>query len=306
MFERVFQDMRRQIPVDSKPCDMQEHLHKFTTETFAQFVLGESSEIFRCDQAPDKKRFVDSMKLIEAKIAHDGFLGGAHVFTSKRRFRASCSYVRKFLRGVVKRKLAQVGLDKQDKFDDPALGERYCLLNSLIQNTTDIEQVIDGLLTVLVAGTGSTAHVLTATLWLLARHPPVYNKLRRLVLETIGDEKVTPTYDQLKSLSYPRHVLNEAMRVLPPVPLNARIANVATYLPTGGGPSRHSPVFVRKDQMVIFSSWGSHRSLSTYGAYAREFRPERWEEGIKADGYIPFSLGPGACLGCKLIRSCYE
>ena len=207
MFECVFQDMRRQIPVGGKQFDIQELLHMFTTETIVSFVLGESSEVFRSNQTPDKRKFVDSMKLVEAKIAQDGFLGGAHILSSKKQFHASCSFIRNFLGGVVSLKLAQ--LDRQEKIEDPALGERYCLLNSLIQNTTDTEQVIDGLLTVLVAGTGSIAHVLSATFWLLARHPPVYNKLRRVILETVGDEKVTPTYDQLKSLSYLRHVLNE-------------------------------------------------------------------------------------------------
>lgn len=207
MFERVFQDMRRQIPVGGKQFDIQELLHRFTTETLFSFVLGESSEVFQSNQAPDKRKFVDSMKLVEAKIAQDGFLGGAHILTSKKQFHASCSFIRNFLGSVVSLKLAQV--DKQEKIKDLALGERYCLLDSLIQNTTDTEQVIDGLLTVLVAGTGSIAQVLSATFWLLARHPPVYNKLRRIILETVGDEKVMPTYDQLKSLSYLRHVLNE-------------------------------------------------------------------------------------------------
>lgn len=207
MFERVFQDMRRQIPVGGKEFDIQELLHMFTTETMFSFVLGESSEVFRSSQTPDKRKFVDSMKLVEAKIAQNGFLGGAHILTSKKQFHASCSFIRNFLGGVVGRKMAR--LDNQEKIEDPGLGERYCLLISLIQNTTDTEQVIDGLLTVLVAGTGSIAHVLSATFWLLARNPPVYNKLRRVILETVGDERATPTYLQLKSLSYLRHVLNE-------------------------------------------------------------------------------------------------
>lgn len=88
------------------------------------------------------------------------------------------------------------------------------------------------------------------------------------------------------------------MRVLPPVPFNARIANTETWLPTGGGVDRQAPVFVPKRQMIIFSSWGSHRSLSTYGPDARDFRPEHWEEGsIRGDGFIPFIMGPRACLG---------
>ena len=92
-----------------------------------------------------------------------------------------------------------------------------------------------------------------------------------------------------------------AMRVYPPVPFNARTANKDTYLPVGGGPAGDASVLVEKGQRVIFSSWGSHRSLKNFGEDAHEFRPERWDS-LNAEsltGFIPFNLGPRACPGRK-------
>lgn len=209
MYERVFQEMRQLIPMDGGSVDTQELLEMFTTETMLAFALGESSGVFRSGQTPNKREFVASMKFVEAKIAKDGFLGGAHVLASKKKFHASCSYVRKCLGDAVRQKLAQT-MDQEKKSESSPATERHCLLDSLLQNTADTEQVIDGLLRVLVAGTGSMARVLSATFWLLARHPHVYNKLRGTILETVGPVSLPPTHDQLKSLGfYLHHVLNE-------------------------------------------------------------------------------------------------
>ena len=91
------------------------------------------------------------------------------------------------------------------------------------------------------------------------------------------------------------------MRVYPLVPFNARVANKDTTLPCGGGEDGASPIFVKKGQKVVYSSWASHRSFKSFGDDAHDFRPERWEN-IKAEslGYIPFNSGPRACPGREL------
>ena len=91
------------------------------------------------------------------------------------------------------------------------------------------------------------------------------------------------------------------MRVCPPVPFNARVANQDTSLPFGGGMNGSSSVRVRKGQKVIFSTWATHRSKAIFGEDALEFRPERWEtlKGDSTLGFIPFNSGPRACPGRK-------
>lgn len=161
-------------------------------------------------------------------------------------------------------------------------------------------------------------HLLSTTFWLLARDERVYQKLRTSVIDTVGQE--LPTYDQLKSLTYLRYVFNEgqlhllvepsrpsltvpyliAMRVYPPVPFNARVANKDTTLPYGGGAEATLSILVKKGQKVVYSSWATHRSIKSFGDDAHDFRPERWVN-MKAEalGYIPFNSGPRACPGRK-------
>ena len=121
----------------------------------------------------------------------------------------------------------------------------------------------------LEAGAASVASLLSSTFWLLAREQRVVQKLRAEILNAVGNER--PTYEQLRSLKYVRDVLKEGivlfikpyfstieaniyvvLRCYPVTPLNIRVANTNTTLPTGGGPDGTSGVFLEKDQAAMF------------------------------------------------------
>ena len=55
----------------------------------------------------------------------------------------------------------------------------------------------------------------------LSRYPQIWHKLREQVLEHIGDSR-SPTYQDLKNLTYLTHTLNETLRLYPAVPYNLR------------------------------------------------------------------------------------
>jgi cytochrome P450 len=90
------------------------------------------------------------------------------------------------------------------------------------------------------------------------------------------------------------------LRLYPPVPLNNRTATKTTILPTGGGPDGHSPILVRKGELVVISQYVNSRRRNIFGPDADDFRPERWEgDELSRIGwaYFPFSGGPRQCLG---------
>jgi cytochrome P450 len=92
------------------------------------------------------------------------------------------------------------------------------------------------------------------------------------------------------------------MRLFPPVVFNAKVANKHCTLPKGGGSGRQSPVLVRKGDIVVFSTWASHRLGNQFGENPESFYPERWENlGGEIPGYIPFNMGPRVCPGRKFI-----
>lgn len=90
------------------------------------------------------------------------------------------------------------------------------------------------------------------------------------------------------------------MRLLPPIPVNARIANKDTWLPAGGGPEGKDSLLVKKGQPLVLSTWGAGRHAQNFGDDALAFRPERWDDlATDTPGFLPFLIGPRTCSGRK-------
>lgn len=109
---------------------------------------------------------------------------------------------------------------------------------------------------------------------MLPLHPDVFHKLRQAVLQDIGPDNESEELDfaKLKSCKYMQYVINETLRVFPPVPANSRVASKDTILPTGGGPNGKSPIAIRKGTPVLFVVYAMHRRTDLWGEDAMEFK----------------------------------
>ncbi len=67
-----------------------------------------------------------------------------------------------------------------------------------------------------VAGRDTTASTLTFAVYMLSQHPQVFNRLREEILTKIGPSR-RPTFDDFRDMSYLRAVINETLRLYPPV-----------------------------------------------------------------------------------------
>lgn len=96
----------------------------------------------------------------------------------------------------------------------------------------------------------------------------------------------------------------KALRLMPPVPINARFARTDTVLPHGGGSDGLSPIFVAKGSRVFYSVWAMHRLPEIWGDDAEAFRPERWMNE-KAPlrpgwGYLVSILSSPSAWNCRI------
>ena len=134
----------------------------------------------------------------------------------------------------------------------------------------------------------TSASVLTWTLFLLAQHPAVMHELMNELDRVLAG--APPTREQLPQLTFLENVINESMRILPPVPFTIRAAQRDLAM---------GPVEVPKNTRVLCSHYLTHHMPELYPEPER-FRPERWQS-IEPNQYeyMPFSAGPRVCIGAS-------
>src|SRR6202167_2796754 len=150
------------------------------------------------------------------------------------------------------------------------------------------KELIDEVLTLIVAGHETTAAALTWTWYLISQHP---DTAARLQTEADACSDGTLGLDAAESLQFTHQVLQEALRLYPPGWLITRRTLEADEL---GGYS----IAPRTD--VFISPYMLHRHPA-FWSEPEEFRPERFA-GADAEerhrfAYIPFAVGPRHCIG---------
>ena len=151
------------------------------------------------------------------------------------------------------------------------------------------EQIRNEALTLVLAGHETTAYTLTWTLYLLSQNPDIAEKLQDEIDSTIGNR--LPTLADLKNLSYAGNVINEGMRLFPPVWSVARQSQEKTQL---------GDYAIGKYATAVIPIWAVHHDERWYPD-AMSFEPERWSderaEAVPRYAYLPFGGGPRICIG---------
>lgn len=146
----------------------------------------------------------------------------------------------------------------------------------------------DQVLTLLLAGHETTATALTWTCVLLCAHPQVQDRLRSEVGK-LGER--TPEFADLANLPFTRMVLQEAMRLFPPIWIIERRAVGEDVI---GG------CRIPAGATLALSQYVTHRHPAFWDDPERfdpeRFRPER-AAGRPRYAYFPFGGGPRACVG---------
>jgi cytochrome P450 len=150
------------------------------------------------------------------------------------------------------------------------------------------KELIDEVLTLIVAGHETTAAALTWAWYLISQHPGVQAQLQAEA-DAAGDGQLG--LDAAESLKFTHQVLQEALRLYPPGWLLTRRTIEADEL---GG----YPIAPRTD--VFISPYTLHRHPA-FWSDPEEFKPERFAGADAAErhrfSYIPFAVGPRHCIG---------
>lgn len=150
----------------------------------------------------------------------------------------------------------------------------------------------DELVTILLAGHETTASTLSWTWYLLARHPEAAQAMHAEAVKVLGDR--VPGYQDVARLHYTTMVIQEAMRLYPPVWGLPRKAL---------GPDEIGGYLIPAGADVMICPYTLHRHEG-FWADPDQFQPERFEAAVAGHAhryaYIPFGAGPRVCVGSHL------
>lgn len=150
-------------------------------------------------------------------------------------------------------------------------------------------QVRDEVMTMLLAGSETTSLALGWTWYALSEHPEVERRLYAELAEVLGGR--LPTVEDLPRLKYTLNVLQESMRLYPPVWSIFRKALVDGDI---GG------YYVPAKASVVVSPYAMHRHPD-YWKEPERFDPERFTSETSGRRsrytYLPFGGGQHHCIG---------
>ncbi|WP_426958070.1 cytochrome P450 [Muricoccus radiodurans] len=149
--------------------------------------------------------------------------------------------------------------------------------------------VLDEVAMLLLAGSETAANALAWTFFLLASHPDWIRLVREELDAVLGP--AAPEVAQLTSLVNTRAVIQEAMRLYPPVAVLSRQPAAA---------DRIRRWTLKPGDTLLCIPWLLHRHEEIWEA-PHAFRPERFlpenAKRIPRFAYLPFGLGPRVCAG---------
>ncbi len=161
----------------------------------------------------------------------------------------------------------------------------------------------DELVTMLLAGHDTTALTLTYTFYLLSEHPEARERVEREATAATADGP--PDAADAREMTATERVLNEAMRLYPPVYTMFREPKLDVKL---------SEYRIPEGSALMLPQWAVHRSPRWYDD-PDAFDPGRWRPERRSDrprfAFFPFGGGPRHCIGkalslleAKLIIAC--
>lgn len=181
----------------------------------------------------------------------------------------------------------QIITARRAQLNADAEAQRTDMLSVLIRAGMDDNLIRDQLMTMLIAGHDTSTASLAWALMLLAKHPDAQARAREEIDGVLGD--AAPNAENFDQMPYLTQVINETLRLYPPIHLGSRIANEdldyqGYRIPAG--------------TRVLYSIYLTQRHPD-YWQDPHTFNPERFAPGQKHEPYSFLAFGGGRrnCVG---------
>lgn len=296
----------------TQPFNLAERISHFTFDFMSDMAFGGGSEMLRDGDKDNTWHLLESGLPTAMVLSHVPWLGKYYIKLPAigeglKKFRTFCQE-----RAMLRRSQGSLSKDLFHYLIDEAGLERHT------SPPTFAEVASDGVLAI-VAGSDTTATTLSSLFLSLLSHPQTYYRLQAEV-----DSFFPPGEDLLSTahhphMSYLNAVINETLRLFPPV-----LSGSQRGVPRGGDGKFVGPYFLPEGTNAFVHTYSLHRDPRNFSPSPDTFWPERWlkpEERAALPSFdsrsldkfpivhdtrafVPFSFGPMHCVGKQL--ACQE
>ena len=190
---------------------------------------------------------------------------------------------------IIRKSLSDIIKPRYDSYKN----DNYSDILSSLLHTVDassgerfsFEEILDQVSMLFLAGHETTASSLTWTLYCLSLDQDAQQKAYNEIISINKDGKFS--ISDIKEMKYLTNVFKEALRLYPPVGFFARQSK---------GEAKIRDKVLQKGSGVVVAPWLIHRHDDFWEA-PHEFRPDRHNENIPKEKYMPFGLGERICIG---------
>ncbi|KAJ6443616.1 cytochrome P450 alkane hydroxylase [Purpureocillium lavendulum] len=295
IFERWSDVLVAKLPASGQTVDICDLFYRMTLDVTTDFLLGKS--VGALDKSSPKSEFSRAFMEVQRAQVMLTILAPLGWFVPRGKYNNGIKYIERFIQPFIEKtlRLTPAELEELSKSD-----RDFTFLHNIALFSRDPKVIRDQIIAVLLAGRDTTAATLSWTMYELSRYPQVWHKLRQQVLEHIGDAR-SPTYQDLKNLTYLTHTLNETLRLYPAVPYNLRACVEDSSLP---GQLGQPDIKTLEGDVIFYSTLCMQRRRDLYPPTSEKFAdpdifsPERWEHWTPRPWqYVPFNGGPRICIG---------
>ncbi|KAG7094238.1 hypothetical protein E1B28_007843 [Marasmius oreades] len=154
-----------------------------------------------------------------------------------------------------------------------------------------------------IAGSDTTATALSCALYHLIHDKTIFSRLRAEIDDAFPIQNGQGAHEEpakLMNMPFLNAVINETLRLYPPVPTDLQRAPEL-----GSGGKAVGSIFVPEGTPVMIPPYVLHRDPRYFSPNPEEFLPDRWITEDKSvvtnrDAFLAFSTGPMNCVGKSL------
>jgi len=278
------------IFASAKPLDVKETVARFTTDIIGSCAFGLECNSF-ADEDPEFRHFgrrVFNRTFWESM--NDLVCFNMPNLAKRLRLTVTSKDVHEFFMRVVSETV---------KYRETSNVSRKDFIQMLVElkkeNVLDINEIAAQSFVFFLAGFETSSTLMNYAFFELAKDKVCQEKLREEILTVLKKYDGEICYDSIMEMKYLQQVIDETLRLYPPVPIINRQCNEDYKLP-------NMDFTIEKGQTIMIPAYSLHHDEEYYPDPER-FDPERFapenKDRLVPYTFLPFGEGPRICIGLR-------